>query len=481
MKAEVSKILLVGLVLVSWSRATVGGTAEQTANPLFLAVVIDSTPTSGQTWRQLKHSACQAVDNLRPGDRVEILRARTGKPALHSDSIIQSPSVSGRQNLRQSIDDIPQVFFLSKADVDRAVAVAFEHLDRSAASYHCGVLVFSSGYISHAQVQQLRRLAAAYKFRKWSFGIVIPQGAHRGLLEAASQGELDVIFLDRASLSLAHWLEQARSRNADHIGEAPQSFDLNPPPEGRPVEPEQSAAPAQPKVAPPAFPAPERARGRTEPNDVGPRYLLPVYPVPPDQLPVTRVPDVKPILSPEESDAETETPSWFRRALAYEYTPAIAFAGLVVGLILLVVLATTAGGSPDGLGDLDEYGGDDSPQKLLCSVADQEYDLGEEEGIGTLIIGKGPASAVPLPDDGELEDEHVEITRRRNGWQIKNLAEQPIVIDGSPLKKKGTIDLLFPATIELTPPTRITLSRAPMLAPEPTIPATGEEHESDDF
>jgi hypothetical protein len=148
MKARVLNMLLTAFVLQSFAPIAQGATPDSTTQHLFLSIVVDSSPTSAEPWQQLKLSACQAVDSLRQDDRVEILRARDGEPALHSDSIIQSPSISGRQNLRQCVRDIRQLFFLSKADVAKAVATAFEHLGRHSNEYRCAVLVVSLGNLT---------------------------------------------------------------------------------------------------------------------------------------------------------------------------------------------------------------------------------------------------------------------------------------------------------------------------------------------
>jgi hypothetical protein len=483
MKRNVLKTLLLVLLLQPFASTVAAGTPDGTAQPLFLTIVIDSSPTSAQTWQQLKASACQAIDSLHQNDRVEILRARDGEPALHSDSIIQSPSISGRQNLRQCIRDIRQLFFLAKADVAKAVAAAFEHLGKHSGEYHCAVLVVSAGNLTDDQVRQIRRLASAYKIRGWSLAFLVQQGASRGIFLAASQSELDVMFLDKGNLP--QWLEKARNQGpatseskleSVRLGSVDQSKSIDPKPTLPPIQPGPLSLPVSPSPAP-REPEQPRSMGECDRGDT--RYILPVYPVPPGRLPFPIPPDVKPP-SPTPTPLKAKKPSWLWSVVKSRYTPFVAFGGGILALIVLVVLVAKLRRSGDGLPDLDEYGMAGTPQKLMCSTADQQYDLGEEDSINSLIIGKGPASAVSLPDDEELEDEHVKITRRRRGWRIKNLAEQPIVVDGTAVKKGRKLDLLLPATIELTQQSRITLSRAPVSALEHEMQTTGEAHETDD-
>ena len=468
MTRNVWKTLLLVLLLPPLASAGASaGTPAGTAQPLFLTIVVDSSPASTQTWQQLKASACQAVDNLAPNDRVVILRAGNGEPSLHSDSRIQSPDLAGRQNLRQCIRDIRQVFPLSRADLAKAVATAFEHLGKHSEQYNYAVIVFSTGNLTEDQVRQVRRLAAAYRVRGWSLALLVQPGARRELFVAASQGEFDVMFLDK--VNLAQWLEKARRQ-------APVGTQKPPEPPS-PSQPDQPPEDIRPKPEP--LPIPGR-RGRPEPtgepNSGQTDYTPPPVPRPPDIPPVPTLPPPPPP-RPEPEPSEGKQPSWLRSILKNEHTLWIAVAGAVMVLIVLVVLVRRVAGRREDLPDLDEYGTTGGPQKLMCSAEDQQYDLGEEDSIDTLVIGKGPASAVPLPDDEELEEEHVKVFHRRRGYQIKNLAGQPIVVSGTVVNQGQKVDLLLPATIELTKKSRITLFREPVLPPEHDTQVTGETHD----
>lgn len=194
------------------------------------------------------------------------------------------------------------------------------------------------------------------------------------------------------------------------------------------------------------------------------------------------LPEVKqPLPSPAPSEKPEKQP-WIRPLLKSTYLPIAATCVVILGLIILVTLVAHRRRSWEGWLDIDVDGAASTPQKLMGSAGDQEYDLGEEENIDTLIIGKSPASAIPLPDDDEhLQDEHIKIMRLRHGYRIKNLAEQPIVVDGTAVKRGSKLDLVLPATIDLTQQSRITLSRVPVLEPEHQMQTMGESHETDDI
>lgn len=468
MKRNMSKTLLLLLLLQRLATGASAETPGEKPQPLFLTIVIDSGPASTQAWQQVKASACQAVDSLAPDDRVLILRAGNGEPSLHSDSLIQSPDLAGRQNLRQCIRDIRQVFPLSRADVAKAVATAFEHLGKHSEQYDCAVIVLSPGNLTDDQVRQVRRLSAAYRARGWSLALLVQPEARRELFVAASQGEFDVMLLDK--VNLARWLEKARSRGSVEKEKPRERPDQDSPDQSNDVDPKPEPSPSIEEHG--------RPKPIKDPNSGQTKYVPP--PGPPN-IPPVPTPPPPPPPQPGPEPSEVRKTSWLPPILTNKYASSVAVACVLLALIALVVLLTKLNGKAYDLPDFDEYGMAATPQKLMCSVGDQQTDLGEEANVHTLVIGKGPTSAVLLPHDEELEDEHVKLFHRRHGYRIKNLAGQPLVVNGTAVNQGQKVDLLLPATIELTKKTRITLFREPVLAPEHDPQTTGETHEINDI
>jgi len=475
MKRNLPKIMSLVVALSSLAQAGAVDVTETAPQKISLALVFDSSPAPGGTWRQMKAVACDTVDHLQEGDRILVLRARDGDPVLHTDAMVRPSPSPGRKNLHACIHSIRQGFFLSKADAAKAIAAAFDDLSKQPGGYRRCLLVVSAGNLSSYQMRQIRRLAAAYRFHGWPVGFVVGKDASRDLFLAASQGEFDVMFLNDGDLPA--WLDGIRRPQAKPERPAPDVRDPQAETESaKPAEPPQAEKEEKLDEPRPASSDPEARSGSedTPPDRIGDKGDPNRLHLPPD------VPEPEPN-PPESVPATPRKRSWLRALVAHEYAPAVGAGVVTVGLIVLVVLATRSSGRGGDLPALDESGEFATPHKLMCTAGEQEYDLGEEEHIHTLVIGNGVISAVPLMDDEELEDEHVKIIRRRHGWQIKNLAEQPIVVDGSALKKNGKLDLLLPATVELTKNSRITLSRAPVLAPEPEMQLSGESHESENL
>jgi len=421
----------------------------------------------------MKAVACDTVDHLQEGDRILVLRARDGDPVLHTDAMVRPSPSPGRKNLHACIRSIRQGFFLSRADVAKAVAAAFDDLSKQPEGYRRCLLVVSAGNLSSYQMRQIRRLAAAYRFHGWPVGFLVRKNASRDLFLVASQGELDVMFLDDGDVPA--WLDGIRHAHVETEGPTPNVRDPQAETESaKPAEPPQAEKEEKLDEPRPASSDPEARSGSedTPPDRIGDKGDPNRLHLPPD------VPEPEPN-PPESVPATPRKRSWLRALVAHEYAPAVGVGVVTVGLIVLVVLATRSSGRGGDLPALDESGEFATPHKLMCTAGEQEYDLGEEEHIHTLVIGNGVTSAVPLMDDEELEDEHVKIIHRRKGWQIKNLAEQPTVVDGTTVKKNGKTDLLPSATIELTPQTRITLARQAMTAPDEVTQTEGESYEND--
>lgn len=207
--------ILVHDTVMSFSLCNLIGPADPSdtpmhdSKPIFLVIVLDTSPTSAANWKQIKLLACRAIDYLQPAEKVAVLSARpAGKPSMHISCVIESPYISSRQNLSSCIADIGQAFFLFKADVAKAVEVAFNQLKEQSEKYACCLLVLSDGNLPDNQIDEIRRLAAAYKACNWPIYFTVTRDANRCLFVAGSQNELEVGLIYEANL--AQWFEKVR-------------------------------------------------------------------------------------------------------------------------------------------------------------------------------------------------------------------------------------------------------------------------------
>ena len=173
MKRNLPQLMSLVVALASLAYAGDVDVTETTPQRISLALVFDASPTSGETWRQMKAVACDTIDHLQAGDRILVLRARDGDPVLHADAMVRPSPAPGLKSLHACIHSIRQMFFLSKADLAKAVASTFDDLSTQPDGYRPCLLVVSAGNLTSSHVRQIRRLAAAYRFHGWSVGFLV--------------------------------------------------------------------------------------------------------------------------------------------------------------------------------------------------------------------------------------------------------------------------------------------------------------------
>ena len=458
------KIISIILVVLALScQVKAGETLGSNARKIFLVTIIDTSPTSGSNWRQIKMLARQATDSLQPGDRLEVLSARPGRPVLHLNIAIDPPNIPANENLYGCFTDIHQAFFLSKANVARAVETAFDDLNQRCEDYQCCLIVLSDGKLSDNQIRQIRRLATAYRSRGWPFLFTAAKDGKRRLFIAGSQGELEVALIGQANLP--QWLEKVRSA----IIAEPAEEEIQEPPEStedRPLESvEETASPppveAEPPEKPP-LPLSKTTGGLPhieEHNDIlGVSPDVNSQPLDGKQPPARSGDPQQPEKPGIPGKPKTKAKKLFS-ILENKWPLALTAGGLLAGAILLLLilpLLKPAAGMPV----LEQEGetAKDKEARLIALSNGERFDIGEEQAINELIVGTNPGSPIPIVDD-DVEDQQFKIFRSHGRLKIKQLANEPLMVDGVSLKKGQKQDLLIPATIQVTKNLKIHLFR----------------------
>jgi hypothetical protein len=440
---------------------------------IFLVTVVDTSPTSGSYWRRIKELARQAMDCLQPGDRLQLLSARPGQPVLHLNTVIDSPNAAADKALHGCLTNIHQAFFLSKADVTRAVEMAFDELNKHSQDYLCCLIVLSDGKLSDNQIKQVRRLATAYRSRKWPFLFTAGKGANRHLFIAGSEDELDVAII--GDVNLPQWLAQVRTFAAKLAEEKAER-----PAKSARIQPSESANEASGKQPPETEPPekPPLPSGKTtglphikEPNDIPgarsdadnsrPGWYIPAYPMRRDKQPHPPVgaDDLQQPKEPKIPDKpKTKAKSLFP-VLKNRWPLAVTTGGILAGAVLLLLVMSLRKPTADSEGlDQESELVTDEEARLIALSNGERFDLGEGQSINNLIIGTNPGSPVPIVDD-EVEDEHFKISNRRGRFKIKNLSTKVLMVNGITLVKGQKHELLIPATIEVTKNVKISLFR----------------------
>jgi hypothetical protein len=278
---------------------------------IFLAIVLDTSPTSLNNWTRMKAIGFEAIDYLKSGDRIEILSAQPGKPRLHRNVTIAPAEIALRQDLRECITGIKQLFFLYQADLPVALAAALDDLGKQCDKYKCWLLVITDGSLTDSQIQQIRVLAAAARASGWFFSITASDTGDRQLFIAGSQGELEILTLRQANLAQmfekirpvavskpkqepkipapAPQIEVLPPKPAQEIPalRQPESKDKNMAETPPPLEVKRGQPPRTKQTESPQTKIPTDAVNTPEIPGITPKtYLLPVYPVPQEKLPL---------------------------------------------------------------------------------------------------------------------------------------------------------------------------------------------------
>lgn len=476
-------ILLMCGVLGLGGLAKGGDTLTSELQKVFSVIVIDASATSASTWGQLKVLACQAIDSLQPGDRLEVLSARPGKPLLHISSLIESPTLSRRESFHKCVGDIKQTFFLFKADVAKAVEVAFNNLNKQSRSYRCCLLILSDGKLDDNQIRQIRRLATAYRSRNWPFCFTATKGANRHLFIAGSHDELEVALTHQ--VNLAEWLEKVRTAAIAKPAEEVQK-PLKPT-EAQPKAAKETSNGRLAKTKPVKGPvlSPGKATGRLPhikgPNDIsGARpdvdnsragWYIPAYPIIDDTKPPPLPDELQQSKEPKIPDKpKTKAKSIFS-VLRNKWPLALATGGILAGVILyLLVTALVKPAASTSVLERESDTGAETRYMLMAESNGETYDLGEENNINNLIFGSDANSAIPLIGDA-IEPEEFKLIRNRNGFKIQNFSKTPLNVNGLELKYRQKTELVFPATVHSEKKFRITFLLEQ--AEEPVLSATG--------
>lgn len=464
-------ILLMCMVLVLGSHAKAANTPGNDAEKIFLSIVIDTSPTSASTWRQMKLLARQAINSLHPGDRLEVLSARPGRPVLHLSALIESANVPGYNSLYRCLTDINQAFFLFKADVARAVETAFDDLNQHSENYRCCLIVLSDGKLDNNQIRQIRRLATAYRSRKWLFLFTAIQDANRRLFTAGSQNELQVALIRQ--VNLPQWLEKVRPIEVI----VPAEEEIQRPAKSTDAPSKEAKEPLLPLDKTTGLPD---IKGPNEPDVTRsdadtpqPGWFVPIYPITDGKQPPPPLGpeiDQKPEKPKVPDKPKAKAKSLFS-ILKNRWPLALVTGGILVGVILLLlILPLVKPAAGTSVLERESDTGAETRYMLMAESDGETYHLGEENNINNLIFGSDANSAIPLIGDA-IEPEEFKLIRNRNGFKVQNLSKTPLNVNGLELKYRQKTELFFPATVHSGKKFRITFLLEQ--AEKPVLSATG--------
>jgi len=315
----------------------------------------------------------------------------------------------------------------------------YRYFDEYPDNYHCCLLVLTDGKHRDSYVRHIRGIASTFNRRNWPVTITTEKNANKKFFFIASlTGEFDISLLEQ--FSIRDWINKNRI----------------------PV------------------PAPQLPQEQNEPAIVQPSYAEPV------RLPIVITPpadDNRPIPSVNEpAKQKTEQPNKVRLLPSKQKAKIKIpkYCGIAVLCILgaaaMVILAYAIGRNiKDSMPEkTDGTSDDEPPSNVNAEYEGKVYDLGQTNSINNLIIGTGPASIIPISDEG-IEPEHIRFFTGKKRLWIKNTSSKPIDVNGAPLGAGKKEQLLLPARISLSEKVKIDVFES-HIDKQQTI-NQGDEHE----
>jgi hypothetical protein len=438
--------------------------------PVFLSVVLDTSPTTTDRWDTRKALVLEAIHSLQVGDRLELITARPGQPKTRIAETLTEPLALQWETAARVVSEIPKEWFAG-ADISRAVNASYLSLLNKGEGHRCCLLLLSSGKIGDSGLAELRRVAAALRPRGWPICVVCDgEQANRPVLVAGTRGEFELRFTDDAAVG--PWLRSVRTSAAPGLAVT-------------------SVGQTAGEKAPPAAGAGNtkaitiRSSGDTETTDVRIVPLPPARgtevresPAPPPSPSTKRVESATPSPAPAPRPpgaapkAKADKPSHPQISVGLIAGAVLVGIGLI-GLGLYVWKDTVTVGKLRRRHSPRPDNAESVGSQLVAFVGDRREELGNLEDIQEITIGKGLGCNLYIDEPG-VEDRHARIWRRRQGLRVQNTAGVPLVVNGVPVLPKVKADLVLPADVELAPGVTVSLLTE-AIAPQMEV----DTHEAD--
>ena len=469
------KKLLLLQVLMFGSVAQALAAETPARNPVYLGLIIDTSPGSATVKAQIDQDVKQITGLLRRGDHLLLLTAHGGAPQIRLNHQVQNEMGISPSALWPCLEGI-KMAVVTKADVAAAMSTAFEIMNQQTQGFACGLLVLGRANFEEKQVQQILRLATAFNSRSWPTGFTISVNTPKSLLLAASQGKLQV--MDLGHPDLAKWFQRLSLQSPVKVS---QEKPLAPNPGKKESAPlpkkNQQSEPntallmssekgvASERFLLPVYPVPaESEKPATWPNFSPIAKPINQTPVPPKLAPPPKIPPPKPAEHLERSQSKLRL-TWTRWLLMG------AAVVLILGSIYLWRRYHQTAGRANLIAPEEVV-----PKKhnLFVQYNNDRFELGPEEGMRNFALGANPGCPFQF-DDPNVDARHVLLTWRKGKLFLQNNSSQPIYVNEAPISPHKKINIFLPADVKLTNKTFLTLFQEEIAA---DTTALGEESEA---
>jgi hypothetical protein len=207
MKTPIVTILfpIVTMATAVWAQAAGPGVTA-------LTIIADSSWSCEAEIGDIRALTRQPILRLGPGDYLEIISARAGKPRIQLAQTIKTGDAQEMKNIDAAIGKL-RSYFLSDASLPNALDMAVRRLNDACSRRqidHVVIIIFTDGRVSDSHARQILQLWEKTNAKGWSLYLTGTKDTNRILLVAASKG-LNWSLLSEASPEL--WLRRTRERS----------------------------------------------------------------------------------------------------------------------------------------------------------------------------------------------------------------------------------------------------------------------------
>jgi hypothetical protein len=412
---------------------------EKENKHFFVGIVVDSSPTNETVWSIRKSRAIELISNLEQGDKVLVLKARPGSPAVYGKTIIGGPQKTGSNEIVAQVSVLKKEL-LSSADVARACESIYDIFVSEGNHYKCLLVVLTSGKVNNNQAQRI--IGTSSQIRTLGGFICLtydPAVANQNIITAGKKNDFDVLL--ESNPDLASWIESKRDVNE---------------PEKIVIENTKYVF-VEPNLTPMTTMIDKAMTSLKSNVNVAAPSIVPQVPQVQDADAVEKIMVYEPNDIPESGEADLNTPAevdvvpedtnQMASPKAWSLSPWIIIF-LVAVMLIAVALLVIAHHKQAKTSDNEQDSTNAQPSNLKAIIGEQDIDLGDIDLISELTLGSDPGCGIFIDDD-QVSPQQARIFRTRKYFKLQNLAPEPLFVNGQEVKNKKKVALEFPADVQL--------------------------------
>ena len=478
-------ILLAAFFLVA-TTACAGPQAPHDGS-MALTLIVDTSWSCEQEISDFRPLGQQGAETLEPGDYLEIIAARGGKPRLMLAQEIETGDADESRKVSAALRAIHS-YFLSDANVSAALEMAFKRLTIVCAEKRYGraaVIIFTDGQIKRTDAARIITLAQKFNANGWPVYLTGNNNTSKSLLIAANNEILHWHKIDESSPQT--WL---RGLKPD------EPVVSTPPPEdpviGRITDALIPDLFGEPLVQD-TLPEDQKDGGYSIKTRIDSTVSIGPRVEPPAQETPLEPPDTdaaSPAVEPNEPTDEDVTedsvvaqqpqpssPSFWSRLTKLAVNPwswIITAVALLIGALLLAghIAVRRAGRMTTTVKGRLATSRREVTGTLVVTVNGQSHPLGPYARFNGIHLGRDTGNTIQLTDK-QIEKRHLRLFKKGADLMIHNLSKIPFVADGKTIRPGHKEPLPLPANVQITEKIRMTVA---VVRPKTEAAKGGESH-----